>query len=89
MTRDILCSLSVFKNNEEVHFLFDKNVELNVAVLLSMFAINNKMALSDTNIADLRARLDGVSDSFKDEKEAEAAANMYKLIRVLNSKISE
>jgi hypothetical protein len=89
LTKSMLREVAIFKAKPETHFLFDKNVEFNLEVILSLLSVANGMPLSDVQLVDLRARFDGISDSLATAEQAAIAADVLVLLFSANDKISK
>jgi hypothetical protein len=78
LTISMLTEVDVYKRQPEVHFLFSKSVELNLAIMFTLLANANEIPLNLFLITDLRARFDGIGSKIENPKEAELAAKLYK-----------
>lgn len=89
LTKSMLREVAIFKAKPETHFLFDKNVEFNLGVILSLLSVANKMPLNEIQLVDLRARFDGISDSLATAEQAGIAADVLVLLLSANDKIAK
>jgi len=89
MTKSMLQEVAIFKGKPETHFLFEKNVEFNLEVILTLLSVANGMPLNDISLTDLRARFDGISDSLATAEQASIAADVLVLLLSANDKVAK